>query len=130
MPDAEISGIRRDLTRLEDASLKSIEISTTLSKDITSLIIEMKERDVKNDYMFKEFSNAANRINETIETTNSKIDEHIKIADPVLLRSKRFQDNIDIAKRGVLSKSGIFVISLILLLVSYSLGVDPSTIKF
>jgi len=132
MDSEDLTDIKISVAKLEQVSLataKASQLNTTsntaLSGDIKDLIGEMRVRDVKNDSLFEKFSDATTVINIKLDDIN----EHIDMATPVLLRTKKFQDNIDKMITSIFSKTGFVILGIITLVVLTAFGVNPSKFK-
>jgi len=132
MPDNDLTDVKIAIAKLEQVSLATAEAArlnttsnTGLSDSIKDLIGEMQTRDVKNDLLFEKFSETATRINSELH----EVKEHIKMANPVLLRSKKYQDNIDKMVTSIFSKTGFVILGIITLVILTLLGVNPSKFK-
>tara|TARA_R110000772_G_scaffold24212_4_gene64133 strand:- start:1633 stop:2025 length:393 start_codon:yes stop_codon:yes gene_type:complete len=129
MPNSDLTDIKIALATLEQsnvlnaqASLAATESSTKLTLQMTELIGTIKESNVKYDLMIEGSVNTAN-------ATSATLNDHLKYAEPILLRSKRSQDNVDMMYRGIFSKMGWLVVGLTILGISVYLNVDPSKLK-
>ena len=129
MPNSDLTDIKIALATLEQsnvlnaqASLAATESSTKLTLQMTELIGTIKESNVKYDLMIEGSVNTAN-------ATSKTLNDHLKYAEPILLRSKRLQDNIDMMYRGIFSKIGWVVLTLAAVGIAVYLKVDPSQIK-
>lgn len=129
MPNTDLTDVKIAIAQLEQVSIATAEASrlntasnTSLSDSIKDLICEMKTRDVKNEALFQQFHEATDRINADMND--------LKELKPVLLRSKKFQDNIDAMIRGIFSKTGFVILGVITVVILTIMGVDPSTFKF
>tara|TARA_R110000787_G_scaffold257320_1_gene362529 strand:+ start:317 stop:709 length:393 start_codon:yes stop_codon:yes gene_type:complete len=129
MPNSDLTDIKIALATLEQsnvlnaqASLAATESSTKLTLQMTELIGTIKESNVKYDLMIEGSVNTAN-------ATSTTLNDHLKYAEPILLRSKRLQDNVDMMYRGIFSKMGWLVVGLTILGISVYLNVDPSKLK-
>jgi len=132
MPPDDLTDVKIAIAKLEQVSLATAEAArlnttsnTGLSDSIKDLIGEMRTRDVKNDLLFEKFSDATGRINSELDD----IKEHIKTNSPVLLRSKRYQDNVDKMITSIFSKTGFVILGIMTLVILAILGVDPSQFK-
>lgn len=129
MPNSDLTDVKIAIAQLEQVSIATAEASrlntasnTSLSDSIKDLICEMKTRDVKNEALFQQFHEATDRINTDLN--------NLKDLKPVILRSKKFQDNIDAMIRGIFSKTGFVILGVITVVILTIMGVDPSTFKF
>ncbi len=129
MPNTDLTDVKIAIAQLEQVSIATAEASrlntasnTSLSNSIKDLICEMKTRDVKNEALFQQFHEATDRINTDLND--------LKDLKPVILRSKKFQDNIDAMIRGIFSKTGFVILGVITVVILTIMGVDPSTFKF
>lgn len=129
MPNTDLTDVKIAIAQLEQVSIATAEASrlnttsnTNLSDSIKDLICEMKTRDVKNEAIFQQFHEATDRINVDLNNLND--------LKPVLLRSKKFQDNVDAMVRGIFSKTGFVILSAITVVMLAIIGVDPSSFKF
>ena len=129
MPNSDLTDIKIALATLEQsnvlnaqASLAATESSTKLTLQMTELIGTIKESNVKYDLMIEGSVSTAN-------ATSATLNEHIEYAEPILLRTKKLQDNIDAMYRGIFSKIGWVVLTLIAVGIAVYLKVDPSQIK-
>ena len=129
MPNTDLTDVKIAIAQLEQVSIATAEASrlntasnTSLSDSIKDLICEMKTRDVKNEALFQQFHEATDRINTDLND--------LKDLKPVILRSKKFQDNIDAMIRGIFSKTGFVILGVITVVILTIMGVDPSTFKF
>ena len=129
MPNTDLTDVKIAIAQLEQVSIATAEASrlntasnTSLSDSIKDLICEMKTRDVKNEALFKQFHEATDRINVDLNA--------ISELKPVMLRSKKFQDNIDKMVTGIFSKTGFVILGVITVVILTIMGVDPSTFKF
>ena len=129
MQSNDLTDVKIAIAQLEQVSIATAEASrlntasnTALSDSIKDLICEMKTRDVKNEAIFKQFHEATDRINIDLNVINE--------LKPVILRSKKFQDNIDKMITGIFSKTGFVILGVITVVILTILGVDPSTFKF
>ena len=129
MPNTDLTDVKIAIAQLEQVSIATAEASrlntasnTSLSDSIKYLICEMKTRDVKNEALFKQFHEATDRINVDLNA--------ISELKPVMLRSKKFQDNIDKMVTGIFSKTGFVILGVITVVILTIMGVDPSTFKF
>jgi len=128
MPNTDLTDVKIAIAQLEQVSIATAEASrlntasnTNLSDSIKDLICEMKTRDVKNEALFQQFHEATDRI--TIDVND------LKDLKYVILRSKKFQDNIDAMIRGIFSKTGFVILGVITVVILTILGVNPSTFK-
>ena len=129
MPNSDLTDIKIALATLEQsnvlnaqASLEATKSSTKLTLQMTELIGTIKESNVKYDLMIEGSVSTANATSDALNT-------HLEYAEPILLRSKRLQDNVDAMYRGVFSKMGWLVVGLTILGISVYLNVDPSKLK-
>ena len=129
MPNTDLTDVKIAIAQLEQVSIATAEASrlntasnTSLSDSIKDLICEMKTRDVKNEALFQQFHEATDRINTDLND--------LKELKPVLLRSKKFQDNIDAMVRGIFSKTGFVILGITTVVILTTMGVDPSAFKF
>ena len=129
MPNSDLTDIKIALATLEQsniltaqASLENTKSNTKLTLQMTELIGTIKESNVKYDLMIEGSVATAN-------ATSKALNDHIEYAEPILLRSKKLQDNIDAMYRGVFSKVGWVVVTLIVVGVAVYFNVDPSKIK-
>lgn len=130
MHSDDITEIKIAIATLEQTSIATAEASrentkshTELNLKITELVGTIKESNVKTDLMIEGSVATAN-------ATSEKLNEHIEYAAPILLRSKRNQDNVDFMVKGVVSKIGWVIMGLIVLGVAVYFNFDPSQVKF
>jgi hypothetical protein len=129
MPNTDLSEIKAAIITLEksnlataEASKKNTESHTALNLQLVELIGEIKATNVKHDLIIEHSIEITN-------TTASSLKDHISYAEPILLRVKRGQDNIDKMISGIFSKGGLMAFTLVLLALATFLGINPSDIK-
>lgn len=104
-----------------EASRENTKSHTALNLQLTELIGTLKLSNVKTDLMIEGYVATANE-------TSKALNEHMEYAAPILLRSKRGQDNVDFMIKGIFSKVGWVLMALIAVGVSVYFGIDPSSI--
>lgn len=122
MQNNELTDIQVALALLEKATTDGAIAQTKMTGELTELVITMKESNIKYDIMLE------TSIKKSVEN-ESTLKSHIDFAEPILMRTKRSQDNIDKMITSIFSKAGLVVVGFILLAVGAFLGVDPSSIK-
>lgn len=129
MPNSDLTDIKIALATLEQsnvlnaqASLEATKSSTRLTLQMTELIGTIKESNVKYDLMIEGSVSTAN-------ATSKAVNNHLEYAEPILLRSKRLQDNIDAMYRGVFSKVGWVIVCTIVVGAAVYFNVNPSDYK-
>lgn len=129
MTNNDTTDIKIALAKLEqssvitaEASRKNTESHTALNIQLIELIGTIKLTHAKYDLMIEGSVTTAN-------TTSEELNKHLEYAQPILLRNKRFQDNIDAMIRGIFSKTGFVVMGIITLAVLSYLGVTPATLN-
>ncbi|HHZ71240.1 MAG TPA: hypothetical protein EYN54_13405 [Methylococcaceae bacterium] len=122
--------IKIALAKLEQVTASTAEASqentrshTALNIKLTELIGTIRESNTRTDLILESSTTKAN-------ATSDALTAHTKYADPILIRSKRYQDNLDKMVTGIFSKGGLVVVGFILLAIAAFLGIDPSSIKF
>ena len=129
MANDDLTDIKIALATLEQSNIATAEASrqntkshTELNIQITELVGTIRESNVKYDLMIEGSVATANATSEALNT-------HLKYAAPILLRSKRSQDNVDFMVKGIFSKIGWVLMALLAVGISVYFGLDPSSIK-
>lgn len=111
--------LSQSVTQLSNAQTKSIEVQTNLAVKMGDLLMEMKERDLRDGFLREKILQMEER-QKSIATD----------VLPVVLRAKASQDGWDKLKGSVLSTWGKVAGGVILLAIAYALGLDlPFTIR-
>tara|TARA_R110002096_G_scaffold66306_1_gene161365 strand:- start:23562 stop:23948 length:387 start_codon:yes stop_codon:yes gene_type:complete len=122
----EVVDIKTDLRVLKSsisdmsmAQTENTKAQTAVARQISNLLIEMKERDVRDEYLATSVSDIKERQ-----------DEFEAFSRPIIVRTKKHHDFRDKVKDGFGSNAGKLLFLVFAACVAYALGIDPSKWKF
>ena len=107
--------IKSSIIILNNSMSQLSDSQTKLSNTMTEMLLEMRERDTRDEYLKEKVSEIDSRQREIIEKTM-----------PIIERAKAGQDNIDKFKSALFSSWGKMASVGLVIIVAYILGVDIS----
>jgi len=118
----DIEVLKTSTKQCLEATTKSAEASAKVADQIGNLLIEMKERDVREEYRTKEVT----ELKELIGFVDTRIADFIETEAPTLARSKLRHNTVDSIIAGFTSNVGKLLLGFVVVGVMYSLGLDPT----
>ena len=118
----DIEVLKTSTKQCLEATTKSAEASAKVADQISDLLIEMKERDVREEYRTKELQ----ELKDSIGYVDNRIAEFIESELPTLTRSKLRHNSIDSIITGFTSNIGKLLLGFVVVGIAYSLGLDPT----
>ncbi len=117
----DIEVLKTSTKQCLQATTRSAEASAKVADQISNLLIEMKERDVREEYRTKEIT----ELKESVIVVDSRIAKFIESETPTLTRSKARHLTIDEIKKGFSSTMGKFLLLAAVAGIMFSIGLDP-----
>lgn len=121
----EAAEIRAEHQTLKEEVSKVVSALHENTVTTREMLMEMRERDVRDEYRQKEFEDLKNAVN----TVNEKIDNYIENKQPILDWASGNKDFWDGVKSGFQSNTGKFIFVILVFGVAMALGIDFSNIK-
>ena len=118
----DIEVLKTSTKQCLEATTKSADAQTKVAEQIGQLLVEMKERDVREEYRTKEIT----ELKEAVITVDGKIDDFIEKEMPTLTRCKARHKRIDKALEGLSSNVGKLIAIALVVGVMVMLGLDPT----
>lgn len=120
----EAAQIRADHASLKEEVSKVVTALHENTVTTREMLLEMRERDVRDEYREKEFA----ELKEAIKTTNAQIAEYIKDKEPYLEWAKKRKEFNEALFAGITSTWGKFAGALIIVAIAAILGLDISKV--
>ncbi len=120
----EAAQIKSDHNMLKDQFSQLVSALHDNTSKTGEMLLEMKERDVRDEYKEKEFK----ELKEAVQATNNRINEYIESKEPYMSwvkKKKEFNDNMF---NGITSTWGKMVGALVIIAIAAALGLDLSSI--
>jgi len=114
---SDIEVLKNSTTQCLQATENAAKASQLVAEQISNLLLEMKEHDIREEYRAEELK----QLRGSIDLVNNKIDEYI----PVLTRAKSQQDFNDGIKAGMSSTAGKLAMIAAIIGAMYLLGINP-----
>ena len=121
----EAAEIRAEHQTLKEEVGKVVNALHENTVTTREMLIEMRERDVRDEYRQKEFE----ELKEAVKGVDTKIDDYITNQQPVLDWAKRRKELYDSLWSGVTSNTGKFISVILIVGVAMVLGIDFTNIK-
>ena len=118
----DIEVLKTSTKQCLQATTRSAEASSKVAEQISDLLIEMKERDVREEYRTKEIT----ELKDSVALVNTRIVDFINSETPTLARSKARHSTIDEIKKGFSSNMGKFLLIATIAGLMFSIGLDPT----
>lgn len=118
--EAEV--IRAEQVFLKEQVTDLVSALKDNTKSVGEMLLEMKERDVRDEYREKEFI----ELKEYIVKIDDKITDYIESKEPIVEWAKRRKEFYDSLVSGITSSWGKLVGAAIIIGVAYVLGMDLS----
>lgn len=118
--DVEI--LKSSTAQVLEAIGRGTEAQTKNTEAMASLVVEMKERDVRDEYSAREIA----EVKGFIGRVDKEQREYAETHRDSLKRLKGAQDNVDAFKKSVTSSWGKIAAMIIAAAIAYGLGVDLS----
>ena len=107
--------LRSSISRMSDAQAENTKAQTQVSKQLNDLTLELRERDVRDEYLKKEVVH--------IREHQTRFEE---FARPVISRSKKTQERADKFYDSLFGNWGKIFSLVILIGIMYAIGLDPT----
>jgi len=121
---SKVGNIEFLITQCVEASKESALASKEVAQQINGLVIEMRQRDVKDEFRDRQVDTLAMRV----DTMNSKFEDYVKTESEVLKRVKRSHDRVDKFIDGMTSNNGRILSIVIIAFIAWAIGLDLETI--
>ena len=121
---SKVSNIELLVTQCVEASKESALASKEVAQQINGLVIEMRQRDVKDEYRDKQ----ADILTDRFDRMNNRFEDYVKAESEVLKRVKRSHDRFDKFVDGMTSNNGRILSIVIIAFIAWALGLDLETI--
>ena len=115
---ADLRVVKDSMTDMSDAQTENTKAQTEVAKQISGLLVEMKERDVRNEYLTIEVKN--------IGTRQIAFEE---FAQPILLEAKSKQDFKQKITDSMGTNIGKLILAVFITGALFLLGVNPTNWK-
>ena len=119
---SDIEVLKTSTKQCLQATTKSADASAKVAEQISNLLIEMKERDVREEYRTKEIV----ELKEAIGFVDKRIADFIDTELPTLTRSKLRHGRVDKVLEGLSSNVGKLIGIALVVGVMVMLGIDPT----
>lgn len=120
----EAAQIKSDHTLLKEQFSQLVTALHENTSKTGEMLLEMKERDVRDEYKEKEFK----ELKEAVNTTNERITSYIEGNEPLLMWAKKKKEFNENVWSSIGSTWGKMVGALIVIAVAAVLGLDLSSI--
>lgn len=120
----EAAQIKSDHNMLKDQFSQLVSALHDNTSKTGEMLLEMKERDVRDEYKEKEFK----ELKEAVQATNDRINQYVESKEPYISwvkKKKEFNDNMF---NGITSTWGKMVGALVIIAIAAALGLDLSSI--
>lgn len=121
---AEATQIRTEQAFLKDQVSELVKALNSNTEKVGEMLIEMKERDVRDEYREKEHQ----ELKEAIHTTNERIESYIKSKQAIVEWAERRKSLYDSIWSGITSTWGKLTGALIIIAIASALGLDLSKV--
>lgn len=115
---ADLKIVKNSMMLMSDAQTKNTKAQTEVAKQISGLLIEMKERDVRNEYLTKE-----------VKTISERQINFEDFARPILIRSGSVQEFKQKITDSMGTGTGKLLLAILLAGFLFLIGVDPTKWK-
>lgn len=124
MTPEESAQIKSDVTMLKDQFSQLVTALHENTSKTGEMLLEMKERDVRDEYREKEFK----ELKEAIHEANERITEYIEKKEPLLLWAEKKKEFNDRVWDNISSTWGKMAGALIIIGMASALGLNLSSI--
>lgn len=115
---ANLRVVKDSMVSMSKAQTENTKAQTEVAKQISGLLVEMKERDVRNEYLTIEVKQIGNR--------QIGFEE---FARPILIKSKARQDFKQKITDGIGTDTGKVILGIFIVGMLFIFGVDPTKWK-